>query len=278
MPVSSHRRTSGLVCFFALLATTTAADDAWPKLPEVDAVVEIPAQEWPLRPGPRKVRVLVHYPAGKLANVGPATGVMLTLHNWGGVDCVGTADPKQLANRFNVIALCVNYLQSGPKDSIEGPEPYDYGYLQSLDALRALYFAVHNLRELERPFAAGRLYCTGGSGGGNVTLMANKLAPHTFATVIDLCGMKKLTDDVAFNLPGGSGLDARYVRDANNPYRLTRDEQEIRFVGHPDHVRQMTASLSFRTSRAFRSDVSNRQLPCQRIPRTRSWTSAGLRL
>jgi len=236
-----HQRTTWCLWACVLLSATSAAagDDNWPTLPDVDAAVEVPAQEWPLRPGPRKVRVLVHYPGGKLANVGPATGVMLTLHNWGGVDCVGTADPRQLANRFNVVALCVNYLQSGPKDSIEGPEPYDFGYLQALDALRTLYFALHRLRELDRPFGEGRIYCTGGSGGGNVTLMANKLAPHTFAAVIDLCGMKKLTDDIAFNLPGGSSLNARYVRDANNPYRLTRDEQEIRFVGHPDHVRHM---------------------------------------
>jgi hypothetical protein len=144
-----------------------------------------------------------------------------------------------LAQRFDLVAICVNYLQSGPKDSIEGPEPYDYGYLQATDALRALYFVVHGLRETKTPFADGRLYCTGGSGGGNVTLMANKFAPRTFAAVVDLCGMKKLSDDIAFHVPGGSDLNARYVRDAQNPYHLSGDQQEIRFVGHPDHVREM---------------------------------------
>lgn len=30
--------------------------------------------------------------------------------------------------------------------------------------------------------------------------MANKLVPRTFACVVDMCGMKKLSDDVAFDL------------------------------------------------------------------------------
>ncbi len=57
---------------------------------------------------------------------------MLTLHNWGGTDCVGTASPVVLARKLNVVAICVNYLQSGQVDSIQGPEPYDFGYLQDL--------------------------------------------------------------------------------------------------------------------------------------------------
>lgn len=219
-----------------LLSAAASAANDWPALPEQNAAVEIPAQEWPLRPGPRRVRVLVHYPGGKLANVGERTGLMLTLHNWGGTDCVGTASPTVLAEKFNVVALCVNYLQSGPKDSIEGPEPYDFGYLQALDALRALWWIDHRLKEMSVKFATGRVFTTGGSGGGNVTLMCNKLAPRTFACVIDLCGMKKLSDDIAFNLPGGSDLNARYSRDSQSPNFLSLDHQELRFVGNPDHL------------------------------------------
>ncbi|MGL4551175.1 MAG: hypothetical protein ACRC33_08305, partial [Gemmataceae bacterium] len=157
-----------------LAACVLGAD--WPALPAAGGAVDIPAQEWPLRPGPRAVRVLVRYPGGKLANVTKDTGVFLTLHNWGGTDCVGTADPRVLADELNVVALCVNYLQSGRKDSI-GPEPYDFGYLQALDALRALYLVVRDHRANERPFAEGRVFAAGGSGGGNVALMVNKLAP-----------------------------------------------------------------------------------------------------
>ncbi len=222
-----------------LLGTTSLRADDWPALPTENAAVEIPAQEWPLRPGPRRVRVLVHFPGGKLANVGERTGLMLTLHNWGGTDCVGTASPTVLAEKLNVVTLCVNYLQSGPKDSIEGPEPYDFGYLQALDALRALWWLDHGLKTREIKFASGRVFATGGSGGGNVTLMCNKLAPRTFACVVDLCGMKKLSDDIAFKLPGGSDLDARYNRDPASPNFLSLDHQELRFLGNPDHLATM---------------------------------------
>lgn len=218
-----------------LLPLSLEAAD-WPQLPEKNAAVELPAQEWPLRPEPRTIRVLVHYPKGSLAEVNKQTGLMLTLHNWGGTDCVGTANPQALAERLNVVALCVNYLQSGPEDSIKGPEPYDFGYLQGLDALRSLWWLRDRLLVAKRPFDDGRIYATGGSGGGNVTLMVNKLAPRTFTCVIDMCGMKKLSDDIAYNLPGGSDLDARWSRDPQHPYFLSPGNQEIRFVGCPEHL------------------------------------------
>lgn len=225
-----------------VLAVSTrlaAAEIPWPRLPERDGPVVIPAQEWPLRPGPREVRVLVHYPAGTRASVGPRTGIFLTLHNWGGTDCAGTASPSHLAREFDVVALCVNYVQSGPKDSIEGPEPYDFGWLQGLDALRALWLVFHEFDATQTPFARGRLFATGGSGGGNVTLMANKLAPRTFACVIDMCGMKKLSDALAYNLPAAGGLNARWSRDPASPNFLSPGAQEIRFVGHPAHLAEM---------------------------------------
>jgi len=224
---------------FVLTSAGRGFAQGWPELPVKDAAVEIPAQSWPQRPGPRTVRVLVHYPDGSLESVTPQTGIILTLHNWGGTDCVGTADPRELARRLNVVAVCVNYLQSGKADSIAGPEPYDFGYLQALDALRALWFVRDGLRSQGKAFRDDRLFCTGGSGGGNVTLMANKLAPRTFACVVDLCGMKKLSDDIAFNLPGGSSLNARWSRDAGSKNYLSIDEQELRFVGHPGHLAAM---------------------------------------
>jgi len=205
-------------------------------LPARNGSIDVPAQEWPLRPGPRTVKVTIHYPRGQKANINSKTGLMLTLHNWGGTGCAGTANPNELANRLNVVALCVDYLQSGPKDSIEGPEPYDFGYLQGLDALRSLHAVFASLKAEKIPFHEGRIYATGGSGGGNVTLMAHKLAPRTFSVIIDMCGMPRLSDDIAFNLPGKSGLDARYKQDAAHPYFLSKDEQDIRYVGHPGHL------------------------------------------
>lgn len=216
-----------------------AVEVPWPTLPERDGSVVIPAQEWPARPGPREVRLQIHYPGGTRASIGPRTGIFLTLHNWGGSNCDGTANPAVLAREFNCVALCVNYLQSGPKDSIEGPEPYDFGWLQGLDALRGLWLVFNELDTTKTPFARGRLFATGGSGGGNVTLMANKLAPRTFTAVVDMCGMKKLSDALAYKLPAGGGLDGRWSRDPASPNFLAPGAQEIRFVGHPVHLAEM---------------------------------------
>ena len=232
-------RSLAALLFASLAIQLSAAEIPWPKLPERDGPVVIPAQEWPARPGPREVRVQVHYPGGTRTSIGPRTGIFLTLHNWGGTDCAGTANPAALAREFNCVALCVNYLQSGPKDSIEGPEPYDFGWLQGLDALRALWLVFHELDATKTPFARGRLFATGGSGGGNVTLMANKLAPRTFTAVIDMCGMKKLSDALAYNLPAAGGLNARWSRDPASPNFLAPGAHEIRFVGHPAHLAEM---------------------------------------
>ena len=213
------------------------AADAWPALPETDAECLIPAQEWPRQPGPREVKVYIRYPGGALAQVTAETGLFLDLHNWGGMFHTGTADPVELANRYNVVAVCVDYLQSGPSED-EDP-PYDFGYLQALDALRGLYFVYHGLEERGVAFHRGRLYCTGGSGGGNVTLMANKLAPRTFACCIDKCGMARLTDDIAFNLEGGSRLSARYSPDPESPRYLSHGAQALRYAGNPEHLAAM---------------------------------------
>jgi len=222
-----------LLCSAIVPSVLRAAD--LPTLPARDGSVSIPAQEWPLRPGPREITVYLHYPQGALENVGPGTGLMLTIHNWGGTECRGTANPQQLANRYNVVAICVDYLQSG-KEGYEGPEPYDFGYLQALDVLRALHYVYDGLKQKAIPFAKGRIYATGGSGGGNVSLMANKLAPRTFACIIDMCGMARLNDDIAFNLPGGSSLNARYSRDPESPNYLDPGAQELRYIGNPAHL------------------------------------------
>ena len=236
MPGRTNRAVAlGCVCFVVFCARPALAV---PALPEADGVVHIAVQEWPLKPGPRSVRVLIHYPQGALKHVGPKTGIMLSLHNWGGTGSVGTADPVQLATRYNVVAICLDYLQSGP-EPLKAPEPYDYGYLQALDALRALQFVYAGLEQKKLPFATGRIYATGGSGGGNVSLMVNKLAPRTFACIVDLCGMAKLNDDIAFGLPGGSELNAGYRREADHPYHLSPAAQELRFVGNPAHLKTM---------------------------------------
>ena len=204
----------------------------WPKLPVENGSVEIPAQEWPLHPAPRHVNVFIHYPFGRLDRVSGKTGLMLTLHNWGGTGAVGSADPKALTERLDVISIAVDYLQSGKHEGLEAPEPYDFGYLQALDALRALWYVHQGLRANNVLFNPGRIYVAGGSGGGQVALMCNKFAPRTFTCVVDMCGMCKLSDDIAYGLPGGSTLNARWHREPNHPHFLTDDDREIRFIAN----------------------------------------------
>jgi hypothetical protein len=71
--------------------------------------------------------------------------------------------------------------------------------------------------------------------------MVNKLAPRTFACIIDLSGMCKLSDDIAFHRPGGSSLNARYSPLPDHIHFLTKDAQALRFLGHPQHLKQMEA-------------------------------------
>jgi hypothetical protein len=227
-----------LLFFFSLSAF--AEDRPWPTLPLENASAELPAQEWPYKSGPRTITAYVYYPGGALANVNAETGLFLSLHNWGGTNAIGAPDPLVLAERYDVVAICVDYLQSGKYDVATQP-PYDFGYLQALDALRALYWVRQGLKEGGHAFYDGRTYAAGGSGGGNVSLMANKLAPRTFAAIVDCSGMAKLSYDIAFGRPGGSYLDAGYSRNRRSPEFLSRDARDLRDIGLPSHLAQMVA-------------------------------------
>lgn len=228
-----------LISLAAILLAPFLAHAALPPLPDRSGTVVIPAQEWPFKPGPREITVHIRYPAGTIQSVGRETGLMLSLHNWAGVGFNGSADGAVLARTFNVIGIGVDYLQSGPDAAIKAPEPYDFGWLQALDALRALHYVFEGLKDRGIKFDSSRIFTTGGSGGGNVSLMANKLAPRTFTAVVDMCGMKKLSDDIAFNEPRGSSLNARYARDPQDPFYLSPDAQELRFLGNPTHLATM---------------------------------------
>ena len=194
------------------------------------------AQEWPFLPGPRKINLFVQPPdAGLTAD----TGLMLVLHNWGGL----YDEPHYLqwcrtfADRYNVVALSVNYLQSGPAWR-EQIHPYDHGYLQAVDAIRALHAIRRRLLDRRAAFNQRRIFGMGVSGGGNVIQMALKFAPHTFACGVDICGMPGLTDGIAYGLREfGSDLDAKYSRDPQSPNYLPPDLQEIRDFGRLDHCR-----------------------------------------
>lgn len=195
------------------------------------------SQEWPFEPGERSVKMYAQTPQ---AGITPNTGLMLVLHNWGGI----YNEPQYLnwcrlfSNRYNVIALSVNYLQSGESEIIDG-KPYDHGYLQAIDCLRALHHLSTQLDVAHIRFNRRRCYAMGASGGGNVALMANKFAPHTFACIVDICGMARLIDEVAY---GVGTLDAGYSRDPNHPTFLSTDMREIRDAGNSQHLNQLFAA------------------------------------
>jgi len=221
-----------VLCFSVASACCDAAE-ALPPLPDRSGEVTIPAQELAGGAG-RTITVYIRYPEGRLDAVKPTTGLMLSLHNWGGTAFSGAPAPEVLAKRYDVVAIGVDYLQSGDKPS--DPMPYDFGCYQACDALRALCSVFQGLTDRRIAFDRTRIYAIGGSGGGNVSLMAAKFAPHTFACVVDLSGMASLTDDIAYNLPGGSGLNARYSRDPDSPAYLSPGMRELRDPGNPAHL------------------------------------------
>lgn len=199
---------------------------------------EFEGQEWPFQPGPRQVAMLIASPPGGIT---AGTGLMLCLHNWGGrydqPDYVAWC--KAFSERYNVIAISVNYLQSGGGEpTVAGQKPYDHGYLQAGDCLRALYHVRRLLTTAEVRCNPHRTYSMGGSGGGNVSLMVSKLAPRSFACVVDICGMPGLTDGIAYGTGEyGSKLNAGYSRDPASPVYLSPDMQQIRDPGNPEHLR-----------------------------------------
>ena len=158
-------------------------------------------------------------------------GLMIISHNWGGTWEMCWAWCKILANKFNLICIDTDYYQSG---WVAGDQVYDHGVIQTMDCLRAFYEVRKFLIENDLPFNRRRNYAAGASGGGDVSQMLNKFAPHTFGCIIDLCGMPGLTDDIAY---GGGRLNAGYSKDPQAENYLAAHMQEIRDFGNIEHLK-----------------------------------------
>ena len=209
----------------------TATVSAAVVMPEVKKLIRVPGQEYRFQPGKREFEVYVKYPA---KGINSNTGFMLVSHNWGGTWKYTQPWCDLLSDRFNLICLSVNYLQSG--EAKHDKVPYDHGLLQAMDCLRALYVVQQELDSKNIKFNRQRFYAAGASGGGNVSLMVNKLAPSTFGCIVDLCGMPGLTNDIAF---GVGKLNAGYSKDPASPKYLTAAMQEIRDPGNPAHLKMI---------------------------------------
>lgn len=152
------------------------------QLPAEDGIFYFETQPSPVQPNDNVRKAWVFYPGGRIVNTNANTCLMLTLHNWGGQGYDGAPNAVVLANDLNCVVIAVDYYQSGA--AAFGPAPYDHGLYQAIDALRALHIVFKTMRAMRRPFDSFRIYATGGSGGGNVAMMAHRLAPRTFAAVI----------------------------------------------------------------------------------------------
>ena len=193
------------------------------------------AQEWPHEPGERMVKMWVDEP---VAGIGEGTGLMLCLHNWGGIydQPIYKSWCRTFAERYNVVTVSVNYLQSGDEGKTDSrAHAYDFGYLQAMDCIGALFHVRNQLIDQGLVFDEHRVYSMGGSGGGNVTEMVCKLAPHTFACGVDICGMPGLIEAMAFGTGEGTHINAGYSRDPESQYFLTEDMRRIRDFGDSEH-------------------------------------------
>ncbi len=198
---------------------------------------DVPAQEWPFAPGERNVPIYIREPQ---AGISPTTGLMIVLHGWGG-DYVSDSMMTWIdyyPDAFDVVAVSVQYLQSTKQWwPAERKVPYDHGYLQAIDAIRALGFVRERLREAGAAYDDARLFIMGGSGGGNITQMSAKFAPHTFAVAVDCCGMPGMIDAIAYGTGEGTTLNAAWSRDPQSPSYLAPHAQRIRDFGDLEHCR-----------------------------------------
>lgn len=191
-------------------------------------VVLIEAQKLPGSDEMREVEVHICTPD---AGINENTGLMLVSHNWGGTWEMCWSWCPILANKFNLVCIDTNYYQSGWK---QGDGTYDHSVIQAIDCLRALYEVRKYLDDNKIKFNRRRTYASGASGGGSMSQMVNKFAPHTFGCIIDLCGMAYLSDDVAFGISGR--LDAGYSRNPEDVNYLSDAKREIRDLRNAEHL------------------------------------------
>ncbi|HJN18078.1 MAG TPA: prolyl oligopeptidase family serine peptidase [Armatimonadota bacterium] len=112
------------------------------------------------------------------------TGLMLLLHGWGGDYHQYDAYAEDWRNRYNCVMVQVQY--RGSKDA---STPYDFGKYQAIDVLRCM----HRVRQ-QCKINDERIFGWGGSGGGNVILQCGKMAPNTFALIVEHAGITHPTN------------------------------------------------------------------------------------
>jgi predicted esterase len=163
------------------------------------------------------IPINLHFPDAPNAD----TGLMVMLHGWGGDYHQYDAYCADWRDRFNCIMLQVNY-----RGSSNASKPYDFGKYQPIDALRAVHWVLANY-----PVNRQRIIGWGGSGGGNVILQCGKMAPHTFALIVEHAGITHPTNaadmkagwDRPERAGGWQGTALGGTKEYPEPERLIRD-------------------------------------------------------
>jgi len=126
--------------------------------------------------------------------VGSQTGVMLFTHGWRGNRFLHQDKMKWAADRYNVIAVSVEFRQSGYDfDSVHGRGsyvPYDASFYQVFDVLNVLRHVLQQRQNIN----PRRVYHYGGSQGGHIALLASIYAPATFAWIYVSCPLTHIDD------------------------------------------------------------------------------------
>ena len=129
--------------------------------------------------------------------VDAGTGAILCTHGWGGNRFQHREVMEHAAAKFNLVALAVEYRQSGfDFDPVTGTGacwPYDASFYQVLDVLNGLRETLALRPGLDRR----RVYHFGGSQGGHIALLSALFAPDTFAAVYAGSPVTRITPDIA---------------------------------------------------------------------------------
>ena len=121
------------------------------------------------------------------------TGIMLFTHGWGGNRFQHQDRMEYAVKNFNVVALSVEYRQSGydfnPVAGLGSYRPYDASFLQVFDVLNGLRFFLQIREKINRK----RIFHYGASQGGHICLLSSIFAPDTFAFIYASSPIVRLT-------------------------------------------------------------------------------------
>lgn len=123
------------------------------------------------------------------------TGLMLIAHGWGNNRFQYRDDLPNYASRYDVLCAAPEFRDSGfDHDAQKGLGtnlPHDFSHMQVVDCLNALPAMLERFPGIDQQ----RILGWGASHGGHIILLCAEYAPHTFAFIVDMCGITHATDD-----------------------------------------------------------------------------------